>query len=167
MSRIPESLAEQQRAAFAASIDQVALLERMIRQLGYLSSVGLASLTWLASHIAHDERHSDHGEHLHRAVEAEIAPATRATGAQTTRRAAHAEQLPTSYSEVSAAFALGDLSLRHTEVVVEAGQVITASNARSRFEAAVLSLALTMTPTQLRPHARRLAQTHRPTFSCS
>lgn len=160
MSHLPDLLAERQRKAFAASIDAVALVDRMIHQLEFLRAQALASLSHLASRIASDEQHADRGEHLHHAVEAELAAATHTTRVQTATRMGHASQLIADYPATSAALASGDLSLRHTEIIAEAGQIIASAAARKNYEAEVLPLALEMTPAQLRAHARRLVTHH-------
>lgn len=158
MPQLPEFLALEQQDALAAGVRAVEQIESMIRQLEYLRTTQLATLSRLATRIAHDEGHPDRGEHVHRAIEAEVAVATRTSSALVSARMTHAEQLLDGYPAVSAAFASGWLSLRHTEVLADAGQVIASAAVRARYEADVLPLALTMTPTQLRSHARRLAE---------
>lgn len=158
MTQLPELLADEQRKALAAGIDAIMLVERMIHQLEFLRAQGFASLNELASRIARAEQHADHGEHLHRAIEADVAAATHTTSALTAARMGHAAELIASYPAVSAALAEGDISLRHTEIIAEAGQIVAAFSARQSYEAAVLPLALAMTPPQLRAHARRLAE---------
>ncbi|WP_053383832.1 HNH endonuclease signature motif containing protein [Leucobacter celer] len=150
---------DEQRAALLAGVAAVERIDTMIHQLEYLKAVQLASLTRLASRIAHDEGHADHGELVHRAVEAEVSVATRTGHAATAHRMGHADQLLGHYPAVAEAFAAGRLSHRHTEVIVDAGQIVAGGGeARSAYEAAILPVALSSTAHQLRTHARRVAE---------
>ncbi len=147
-----------QRRALAAGVDAVERIDTMIQQLEYLRTVQLAGLSRLASRIARDEGHSDHGELVHRAIEAEVAAAIRIGRVTAANRMGHADQLLERYPRVSAAFAEGRISLRHTEVLIDAGQILQTAGARAAYEAEVLPHALESTPHGLRAHARRLAE---------
>lgn len=150
--------ADEQRAALAARIAAVERIDAMIHQLEYLKAAQLASLARLASRIARDEKHADRGELVHRAVEAEVAVATRTGQIETAHRMGHADRLLTDYPAVAETFATGRLSLRHTEVIVEAGQILTGPEARSAYESRVVPLAVSSTSRELRTHARRIAE---------
>ncbi|RGE22427.1 HNH endonuclease signature motif containing protein [Leucobacter sp. wl10] len=158
MEDLTHLMTDEQRAALAAGVAAVERIETMIHQLEYLKSLQLAGLTRLASQIARAEGHADHGELVHRAVEAEVAVATRTGQAATAHRMGHADLLLDRYPAISDAFGAGRVSLRHSEVIVDAGQIVAAPRARAAYEAEVLPLALSMTARQLRPHARRLAE---------
>lgn len=158
MKHLPPDLIDQHRDALVAGVRAVEQIESMIRQLEYLRTAQLALLTRVASAIARDEGHLDHGEHVHRAVEAEIALATRTGQTAVASRMGHAGSLLADYPSVSVAFSEGRVSLRHTEVIADAGQVIADQDARRAYEAEVLPLAATMPAAQLRAHARRLAE---------
>ncbi len=149
---------EEQRAALAAGVGAVEQIQTMIHQLEYLQTVQLAGLTRLASRIARDEGHADHGELVHRAIEAEVSVATRTGHITVATRMGHADQLLDRYPAVSAAFAEGRVSLRHTEVIVDAGQIIQTPDSRAAYAAEVLPIALHSTVRQLRTQARRLAE---------
>lgn len=148
----------QQRAALAAQVTAVQQIDQMIHQLEYVKTMQLAAVSRLATQIARDEGHGDHGAMVHRAVEAEIAAATRSSQLTTSRRIGHADHLLTKYPEVSAAFADGEVSLRHTEVIADAGQVITSEEGRSAYERDIIPAARTLTSGQLRLHAKRVAE---------
>ncbi|CAG7598396.1 DUF222 domain-containing protein [Leucobacter soli] len=158
MRTLPHDVTEQQREALAAGIAVIESLDALGHQLEHLKAVALASLSHLATRIAHDEGHLDHGELVHRAVEAEVAVATRSGHTATASAMAHADALLSGYPTTAAALSEGTVSLRHTHVIVDAGSIIPAPAARAAYEAEALSLARAMTAHQLRAHARRLAE---------
>jgi hypothetical protein len=160
MTHLPPYLADLHRKALASGVQVVEQIEATIHQLEHLKAVHLASLSRIATRIARDEGHADHGEHVHRAVEAEVAVATRMPQSVVASQMGHADALLGDYPELGRVFSEGRVSLRHTEVVVDAGQIVADEAARAAYEAAVLPLALAMTPAQLRAHARRLAELH-------
>lgn len=160
MTHLPPDLIDQHREALAAGVRVVEMVDAVMHQIEYLRAVHLAALSHLASAIARDEGHRDHGEHVHRAIEAEVAVATRTGQTAVANQMGHAAGLLAQYPAVSEALAQGALSLRHTEVIADAGQIIADPAARAAYETAVLPLARTMSTAQLRPHARRLAERH-------
>lgn len=100
----------------------------------------------------------------YRAIRAEIAAALHQSEHTTERQMAHAVTLTQNYAQVFEAYRAGELSERHTTVIVEAGMLIGAGEApstvarRVTYETAVLEIALAETPTRLKPIARRLAE---------
>ena len=158
MKALPTDVTQQQRDALATGVSLVEHLDAMIHQIDHLKAMALASLSRLATRIAQDEGHLDHGELVHRAVEAEVAVATRTGQVATASAMAHADALLTHYP--STAQALGDaaVSLAHTRVIVDAGGIISELTARAAYEAEVLPLARTMSAQRLRAHAKRLAE---------
>ncbi|CAG7599232.1 hypothetical protein LEUCIP111803_00281 [Leucobacter soli] len=158
MSNLPDALTVQQRDALAAGVAAVERIDAMIHQLEYLKAAGLASLSRLASRIASDEGHPDHGELVHRAVEAEVAVATRTGQAAVASAMGHAETLTSDYPALTGALRDGAVSFRHTQVVVDAGDIIAEPTARAVYEAEIVPLAERMTAPQLRAHAKRVAE---------
>lgn len=156
--QLPQVLAEQHREALAAGVSAVEAIETMIRRLDYLRASQLAGLSRLGSQIAADEGHPDHGETVHRAIEAEVAAALRTGHVSAANLMAHAGELIDRYPATAAELAEGRVSLPHTRVVAEAGRIIVDARARAAYEAEALPLALELTPRQLRAHARRIAE---------
>ncbi|QZY52304.1 HNH endonuclease signature motif containing protein [Leucobacter tenebrionis] len=158
MQALPHLMTDAQRDALNAGIGAVEQIEVALQQLEYLKAMHLASLARLASQIARDEGHADHGELVHRAVEAEVAAATRTGQTAAAHRMSHADRLFDRYAQTAAAFSEGRLSLRHTQVIEEAGRIIADVQACAAYEREVLPLALELTARQLRAHALRLAE---------
>lgn len=104
------------------------------------------------------------GELAYRAVRAEVAACLQLSERAVERHFTHATDLLRNYGRVSEAFAEGELSLRHTSVIVDAGRVIGVGGGvdavmrRAAYESAVLEVALVETPARLAPIARRLAE---------
>lgn len=160
MHTITALLEQPQVAALAAGVETLEVLERWIRELEYARSHQLAELSRLASKIAVDGHHQDHGELMHRSVAAEVATASHLGQRAAERRIAHAATLIDQYPNLGHALRDGVVSLRHTEVVVNAGSIISTPSARARFETEVLPLAQDLTAYQLEPHAKRLAEVY-------
>lgn len=158
MQALPHLITDAQCDALNAGIGAVEQIEVALQQLEYLKAMHLASLVRLASQIARDEGHADHGELVHRAVEAEVAAATRTGQTAAAHRMSHADRLFERYAQTAAAFSEGRLSLRHTQVIEEAGRIIADVQACAAYEREVLPLALELTAQQLRAHALRIAE---------
>lgn len=102
----------------------------------------------------------------HRSVRAELAAVARVSERTIERRMSHAYALVREYPDAFEAFSEGEIDEGHARVIVEAGLVIGEANRldtlerRARYESAVLEVAVTTTPTRLRPIARQLAELH-------
>lgn len=160
---LPSESAAEVRELFEEYQASLAELERLtfkLNRLDHARTSVLAQLSTLSDQIAILDDHADHGALMHRSTAAEVALVTRTGHLSATHRMTHASTLHASYPNTAHALLNGALSLAHTEVIVSAGTIITTSEARRHYEAAVLPLASEMTAHQLKPHAKRLAEVH-------
>ncbi|NLB47747.1 MAG: DUF222 domain-containing protein [Microbacteriaceae bacterium] len=151
----PQLLAEYQSA-----LSKVEQLTITANRLDHERATVLARLSSLSDQLAIADEHPDHGELMHRSTASEVALVTRTGHLAAAHRIAQASTLVTRYPRASAALREGELSVAHTDVITTAGNVIATVEARARYEADVLPLALEMTAHQLKPHAKRLAEVH-------
>lgn len=104
------------------------------------------------------------GEIAYRSMRAEAATVLLTSEHSVEREMAHAYTLINQYWRVFDSYKWGEISLRHTQVIVDAGQVIGVDDSfkttlrRGTYSEQVLELAREMTPNRLAPLARRLAE---------
>lgn len=160
--------------ALDAALTHLESAERLAREAEAVRVSALAEIDRVARLEAEAEAAN---RRLRRATEDTIAYRTaRAEAAVTLRLSehtigahlAHAATLTISYPAALGALSTGLLSLRHTTVIVNEGRIIDvpgvpddalAAAKRAAYESQVLDHAKTVTPQQLRPIARRIAET--------
>lgn len=104
------------------------------------------------------------GDLAYRSVRAELATALHVSEQTIERRMSHAYVLTAHYRDTFAALRDGLICEQHTQVIVDAGQVIGLGDSsktverRAAYEAAVLAIAVEETPGRLRPIAKRIAE---------
>ena len=102
-----------------------------------------------------------------RSAVADVAAGQHLTEHTIRRRIEKAHELDTFYAATVSTLETGRISLQHTNVILDEGRIINSSGAldapevaalRARYEALVLERARDVSPSELRPYARRIAE---------
>lgn len=155
---------EQQLAMMADLVAELADTERQVRVLEHRKQMQLARLNRATERLADATQPRPgrtagrHVEMVHRAIEAEVAHAINVSEMTAARKLAYARELADRYPVMSRDYHAAELTQRHVEVMLDAATIVTDPCAQEHYEQCVLPLARRMTPAQLRPHAKRLAE---------
>ena len=112
----------------------------------------------LASRIAAEGAHSDHGEFAHRAIAAELGTAVHESDRAMAAKIDRASCLVQSYPSVLHALNASSISLAHAHAIAEAGSIIQRDDARSQYASASLEIAEVEVLGRARPIIKKLAE---------
>ena len=156
--------------ALAFAVDQLVAVEHEIRRLEarrselYADALDIAAVDGSGGSFE-SSLPTDAGADLtYRAVRAELATALHLSEQSVERRMHRAWELWHHYPRVLDAYASGEVSEQHVQVILEAGSVIgigddvDAAFRRVAYEQQTLEYAVTTSPNRLRPVARALAE---------
>ena len=137
-------------------VGTIASVDQTINQLVAVKTAMLAT----AARIADDEPFDsvDSRELAHRAVAAEIAAVLRISDRVVEGQMGDAALLVRDFPRTAASFGSGRISLSHVRIILEAGVPIETSEARARFESAVVPRAEAESPNRLRPFVKQTAE---------
>ena len=112
----------------------------------------------LASRIAADGAHSDHGEFAHRAIAAELGTAVHESDRAMAAKIDRACSLVQRYPSVLDALNASSISLAHAHAIAEAGSIIQRDDARAQYASASLEIAEVEVLGRARPIIKKLAE---------
>lgn len=112
----------------------------------------------LASRIAAEGAHADHGEFAHRAIAAELGTAVRESDRAMTAKIDRASTLAQRYPGVLSELGSGSISLAHAHTIAEAGTIIQRDEARAEYVYAALDIAQREVVGRARPIIKELAE---------
>ena len=112
----------------------------------------------LASRIAADGAHSDHGEFAHRAIAAELGTAVHESDRAMAAKIDRACSLVQRYPSVLDALNASSISLAHAHAIAEAGSIIQRDDARALYASASLEIAEVEVLGRARPIIKKLAE---------
>ena len=112
----------------------------------------------LASRIAADGAHSDHGEFAHRAIAAELGTAAHESDRAMAAKIDRACSLVQRYPSVLDALNASSISLAHAHAIAEAGSIIQRDDARAQYASEALEIAEVEVLGRARPIIKKLAE---------
>ena len=112
----------------------------------------------LASRIATEGAHSDHGEFAHRAIAAELGTAVHESDRAMAAKIDRACCLVQRYPSVLHALNASAISLAHAHAIAEAGSIIQRDDARAQYASASLEIAEVEVLGRARPIIKELAE---------
>lgn len=112
----------------------------------------------LASRIAAEGAHSDHGEFAHRAIAAELGTAVHESDRAMAAKIDRACSLVQRYPSVLDALKASSISLAHAHAIAEAGSIIQRDDARAQYASASLEIAEVEVLGRARPIIKELAE---------
>lgn len=118
----------------------------------------LARADELASRIAADGSHTDHGEFAHRAIAAELGTAVHESDRAMAAKIDRSSSLVQQYPGVLHALCSSSISLAHAHAIAEAGSIIQRDDARARYASASLEIAKAEVLGRARPIIKELAE---------
>lgn len=151
---------DSQMATLAALVESLAAAEKTLASMQAARDGLLALALRLATEIAQQAGHPDHGDMSTRTVAAEIGAAQRVSDRTIERRMAEAAGLVEHFPKVWMAQGAGRISASHSRVIVDAGAHLDDQRKRDAYAADVLPIAENESPNRLRRLARRVAERH-------
>lgn len=118
----------------------------------------LARAEALASRIATDGSHTDHGEFAHRAIAAELGTAVHESDRAMAAKIDRSSSLVQQYPRVLNALCSSSISLAHAHAIAEAGSIIQRDDARAQYAHASLEIAKVEVLGRARPIIKELAE---------